>query len=278
MFDALRNILNTILIIPNIIFKVLFQRLIFKNRFFKKSYLRYATFLCNNGIEPPLTICAWWQERGWANQGLSNRSPDLKHYLVCDDSTERLFEATLPLIGKDANILEIGCNAGRHLNYLYEKGYRNLTGIEVAPKAIEIMDVHFPEMSKNIKKITGNAAKILQTLEPKSYDLVFSHSVLVNISPTYNHIFKEMCRVCKGYIATFENEDTVTAYPRDFQRMFERYGFKMVLSKSFVRAKENRALICPDKITDGVKHLVLRVFGENKLSTDRSIKHDTQEL
>lgn len=261
MLDELKNVLNIILIIPNIVFKALFQRLILNNRFFKKLYLRYATFLCNNGIEPPLTICAWWQERGWANQGLSDRSPDLKHYLVCDDSTEWLFEAILPLIGKDAKILEIGCNAGRHLNYLYEKGYRDLTGIEMAPKAIEMMDDCFPEMSKNIKKITGNAAKILRGLETKSYDLVFCHSVLINISPTHNYIFGEMCRVCRGYIVTFESEGTVTAYPRDFKRMFERHGFKMGLSKSFVRAKESRALICTDKIADGAKHSVLRVFG-----------------
>ena len=52
----------------------------------------------------------------------------------------------------DAKILDIGCNVGRNLNYLFFAGYQNnLCGIEINSKAIQLMKTAFPEMfSKSV--------------------------------------------------------------------------------------------------------------------------------
>lgn len=250
-------------IIPNIIFKLLFQKIIISNVKARKIYLKFAKFMATNGFNPPLTVCSWWQERAWAGQDFDNKSINISAYLSSTGSTEKLFEEVLPLLDKDAKILELGCNVGRNLHYLYERGYKNLTGIEISPKALGAMNTYFPEMSKKIKKIEGNIAKELKKLDSKAYDLVFCHSVLVNISSVHNHVFREICRICRGYVVTLESEGSYTAYPRDFQKMFEKHNFYMRSFKFMVRDKD-RALIIPRKITDEniFKNATIRFFVE----------------
>ena len=256
---------DIIFIIPNVIFKLMFQGLIRKNVKVRKVYYKFAKFLATNGFNPPLTVCPWWQERAWSRQGLDNKLPSPEDYLACNDSTDRLFEDVLPLLSKDANILEIGCNAGRHLNHIYNMGYKNLTGIDISSKSIDAMSTYFPEMAKNITKIAGNAAEIVRKMDSKAYDLVFCHGVLVNVSSSRNYIFKEICRICKGYIVTLESEHSFTSYPRDFQKMFERHNFYMGSSKFMVREGEDDNLVMPKKVTDKnlfKRNATIRVFIE----------------
>ena len=63
--------------------------------------------------------------------------------------------------------------------------------------------------------------------------VVFCHSVLVNIHPSCNYIFKEISRVSRKFILILENEGSYTAYPRDFRKMFENQKCKMIVSKIF---------------------------------------------
>jgi SAM-dependent methyltransferase len=139
-------------------------------------------------------------------------------------------------LDKNTEILEIGCNVGRSLNYLYKKGFHNLTGIEIGPKAIELMKETFPEVYKTSTIIIGDAAEEVRKLETKKYDLVFCHSVLVNIHPSCNYIFKEMGRVSKRFILILENEGSYTAYPRDFKKLFEKEKYRMIIYKMYRRS------------------------------------------
>jgi SAM-dependent methyltransferase len=43
-----------------------------------------------------------------------------------------LYEVISKHFTTDVKILELGSNVGRNLNYLYERGYKNLTGVEIA--------------------------------------------------------------------------------------------------------------------------------------------------
>ena len=38
-----------------------------------------------------------------------------------------------------SSILEIGCNVGRNLNYLYMNGFNHLSGVEISQNAVELL-------------------------------------------------------------------------------------------------------------------------------------------
>jgi hypothetical protein len=111
-----------------------------------------------------------------------------------------------------------------------------LTGIEIGREAVDVMKANFPEMYHDSIIIIGDATDEINKLSSNGFDLVFCHSVLVNIPPRCNHIFKEMARVSNKFILTLENEGSCSAYPRNFNKMFEKHGFKMIVKKIFTGA------------------------------------------
>jgi len=207
-------------------------RIISSRNRLKYNYLRFATFLSTRGIPPPFVPTVVNAVKRWEKQGLEGEGIPAA-YLREDNSIFELFKDILPYLENDDPLLEIGCNAGRSLNYLYAKGYKNLTGIEIGQQAIEEMKKHFPCAYNHCRIFIGNAPSIIRNFKEGEFSLVFCHSVLVNIHPDQNKIFKEIARVSNKFILILENEGSYLAFPRDFKNIFERYGFKMILSKVF---------------------------------------------
>lgn len=52
----------------------------------------------------------------------------------------------LNLTHKDPSIMELGCNVGRNLNFLYLNNFKHLNGIEINPHAIECGRKNYPEL------------------------------------------------------------------------------------------------------------------------------------
>lgn len=205
----------------------------FNNKKYKYTYLKLANFLATHGFSPFFSPSANSTKVKWQKQGIDAVSLTPKTYIKEDNSISELFKEVLPSLDKNSPILEIGCNVGRSLNYLYKHGYRNLTGIEIGKEAVELMRATFPEMYQNSKIIIGDATEVIKGFNTGEFELIFCHSVLVNIHPKYNYIFKEMARVSRKFILALENEGSYQAYPRDFKKMFERQKYKMVVSKVF---------------------------------------------
>lgn len=238
------------------------KRKVETNTQLKRYYLRLARFLSTHGINPPLTAPAEQHEKRWREQSTAGSQDSPELYVSCNDSIERLFQEVMPLLNQDSAILEIGCNKGRSLNYLFQKGFRNLTGIEISPRAVELFAQIFPVTYKNSRVVVGNATQEIRKLKTKSFDLVFTHSVLVNIGAKHNHFFYEMCRICQGYILTLENEGSWTSFPRDFQRMFERNGFAQVSYRWLVWTTDMKSLTFPNPVTNRhvFKNNTIRLF------------------
>ena len=226
----------------------------------KHMYFNLAVFCSNHGISPPLSGNADRVEKRWREQTPGDSSRDPLLYVEHDESVDLLFMEILSFLDEDANILEIGCNAGRNLNYLYSKGFKRLTGIEIGAKAEEAMKEYFPDAYKSTKYIVGNAYEELLRLPSSHYDLVFVHSVLVNIAPRWNAIFKEMARVSKSYVLTMESEGSYLAYPRDFEKMFKKVGLKQILYK-FYNLSGERRILSPQFIRNEIfRNNTIRLF------------------
>ena len=61
---------------------------------------------------------------------------DVKDYIKPVFRSKFLYEF-MPKMEPSASILELGCNVGRNLNYLFTKGFRSLSDIEINKRAIE---------------------------------------------------------------------------------------------------------------------------------------------
>lgn len=243
---------NTVQLIENHLFN--------KHPYLKDKYLQFAMFCSNHGICPPLSPRPDNVERGWMRQSINDphRNPYL--YIEYDDSITLMFQDTLPFLDKNANILEIGCNAGRNLDYLYSKGYRRLTGIEIGIEPEEVMKKTFPDAYNVTTYIVGNAYEEILKLPSSCYDLVFCHSVLVNIAPRWNAIFKEMARVSKSYILIMESEGSYNSYPRNFEKMFRKANYRQILYKLYRLSDEKRILAPNFSRQDKFHNNTIRLF------------------
>lgn len=76
------------------------------------------------------------------------------------------------LSDKDLQILEAGCGSGRVVKYLADLGFHNVHGIELNSKAVEHMNVTFPEL----QIIQGNILEMPYMAE--TFDMVVSYGVV----------------------------------------------------------------------------------------------------
>lgn len=236
-----------------------FIKLIERHSYLKEKCLQLAIFCSNHGICSPFSARPDNVEKGWMEQSEDKqRSPYL--YTEYDESIASMFQDILPFLDNNSNILEIGCNAGRNLHYLFSKGYKRLTGIEIGIEPEKVMQEKFPDAYSNTIYIIGNAYKELLKLPSSHYDLVFCHGVLVNIAPKWNAIFKEMARVSRSYILIQESEGSYNAYPRDFEKMFLRVNYKQLLYKFYTMSDGKRIL--PPNFTrhDRFQNNTIRLF------------------
>lgn len=225
-------------------------------------YLKLAKCFSNVGLRPPLTGGTKTFLKNWVNQSLDDSCYNPNLYEKVDESTTHLFHDILPLLDTKDNILEVGCNCGRSLNYLFEKGFRNLYGIEIGQAAVDHMKVLFPETYTVSKIDVGSAPEVIKKHESKKYKLVFCHSVLVNIPAQFNYIFEEMARVSERYIVTIESEASWKSYPRDFKKKFENVGFKEISYKYLVPGDKPGSMNLPkDWLPETqLENNILRVF------------------
>ena len=130
------------------------------------------------------------------------------------------------------NIIELGCNAGRNLNHLYESGYRNLTGLEINPHALDILRNKFPDMAEDINLILGSIEDNIELIPNDAYELVYTMAVLQHVHYDSDWIFSEISRICSNKLILIESSanDSWRHYPRDFPKIFKENGFDLIFS------------------------------------------------
>ena len=172
---------------------------------------------------PPKTT----QEKFW----LSDFGEEyLKRNLTYDDfnnlyKKETGFNADTPFqdffedLDKNISILEFGCNSGIKLEILKNLGFKNLTGIDINKKALEIAEKRYPE----INFIHSTIDDLI--LKGNKYDLIFTSLVLIHQNPQLvNSVISKIVGISKKYIFGYE-------YFSDNLTEIEYRGHKNVLWK-----------------------------------------------
>jgi SAM-dependent methyltransferase len=212
-----------------VLFNIVDKNKLANNYILHKYYFPISRFLAMKGINNPFKKD---QKRYWSDRNVGDtHGPE--NYIQEDISTHSLFEDVLQVVDKNASFLEIGCNAGRNLNYLYKKGFRDLAGIEINRTAInETLKNNFPELYNFGQFFVGSAAEEIKKISDKRYDVVFANAVLEHIPPKDISLFKDMVRVSKKYIVVLTTENS-KVYAYDFNGIFEKNGCKTILFKLY---------------------------------------------
>lgn len=123
--------------------------------------------------------------------------------------------------------LEIGCADGANLITLQRKGFADLSGIEINKKFQEAGERFDGVAFAEIRTSCDSIEHFVATCD-RQYDVLFSCAVMQHINPQMNNVFDDLARISKYYIVSVEAEDQCNQihYPRNYQRVFERYGFK----------------------------------------------------
>jgi SAM-dependent methyltransferase len=129
-------------------------------------------------------------------------------------------------IDKNTSILDMGCNVGRHLNNLYQDGWKNLNGVDFSATAISDMANRYPEMHNNIKTTVASFQEFLPYCKD-GYDLIYTRGATFELVPPSFNLIKNVCRVAKTYVVLVISE-AGHAYPRCWEYEFARQGFELV--------------------------------------------------
>jgi len=151
----------------------------------------------------------------------------------------------------EGRVLEIGCNVGRNLNAVFQAGYRNLQGIELNPKAVELMKEYYPDMARAATIHVGLVEELIGTIG--AVDCIYTTGVLEHIHSKSNWIFPELVKRASTII-TIEAEKSFgwRWFPRNYKRVFESLGMQQV------EEIENASL--PSSIAAELENFTTRVF------------------
>lgn len=147
---------------------------------------------------------------------------------------------------KESSILEIGCNAGRNLNYLYTAGYANLCGIEISPKAIAKMEETYPDMASKIRFYNSPVEDIISRLKDNQFDVVFTMGVLMHLPYASDWIMSEIVRIASKFLITIESEHekSFLHFHRDYGKIFEGLGMLQVREPEYGKIKDMETYTC----------------------------------
>jgi SAM-dependent methyltransferase len=142
--------------------------------------------------------------------------------------------------GEEPELLEIGCNAGRHVSYLSGEGFSKISAIELNPEAIKLFKETWPEVVQQSDILIGRAQDVTPCIDTNSYDIVYTVAVLQHI-PEPESLFEEMARIASERIIICEIEgeldepyraipsaifhDYRTIFPREYEDIFGDLGW-----------------------------------------------------
>ena len=138
-----------------------------------------------------------------------------------------------PYINKEYCILEIGCNAGRNLNHLWQAGYKNICGMEISEYAVKRLRIEYSCLADVPVEIGPAELSIRRRLD-NSVDVIFTMATLEHLHPDNRYLFKEIARVTRKYVLAIESrygKKSHMQYPWDIKHEFTAAGLTCIDAK-----------------------------------------------
>ena len=152
--------------------------------------------------------------------------PTTTAFAGIDPASQVQMDEIMALVAdREAAILDMGCNVGRHLAYLYAQGYRNLRGVDWSSAAIRDMSQRYPEMHAHSKLTIASFEDYLGA-NPERVDLVYTRGATFELVHPGFPLVRNVCRIAKRYVVLVISE-AAHAYPRFWEYEFARQGFEL---------------------------------------------------
>lgn len=151
-------------------------------------------------------------------------------YLEGEARSKFLLEIVKRYANPDAKILEIGCNVGRTLNYLFGAGFEEFSSVEISENAVQLLKQSYPEMASHTKIYNAPIEEVIGDFKDSEFDVVFTMAVLEHIHTDSAWIFREIMRITKDSLVTIEDEHGISwrHFPRNYKKVFEPLGMKQI--------------------------------------------------
>lgn len=191
-----------------------------------------------------------FQYRHWKQRGIGD-SHGPTHYVELQDAGLILVdEVTRRLGADDAPVLDLGCNVGRHLNALFERGYRKLHGVDVQTAALRHTNTVFPELAAVAELHEGTFQDYLPTVPDRFFKVAFTLGATLELVSPWFPLCAQIARITNGAVVLAISE-TGHAYPRLWEREFLRAGFLMTSLRRPICARSGLSLMVFERLGKG---------------------------
>ncbi len=177
-----------------------------------------------------------WHVSSWHNQ---DDCSDLgySNYINMDKDVQCLMDEVVRCTkDRDARIFDIGCNVGRCLNYLQNKGYTNLYGVDVGEFAIKAIPNTFPHLKDSAHIELKTTQEFLLGTEDRFFSTTYTMGATVELMPSSFPLIKEITRVTSEYVC-FMIFYSGHSFPRFWEYEFQKYSF--ILVKKYMYSLDN---------------------------------------
>jgi SAM-dependent methyltransferase len=135
----------------------------------------------------------------------------------------RLLATTRP----DESVLDMGCNSGANLNFLYQAGFRHLHGVDAGSQALSLFVDRFPETYACAEVKHDLFQRYLLQCPDGMVDVVHSNGATLELVHPSFPIVKQLCRVARRAVM-IDIVERGHAYPRDYIAQFRSNDFELV--------------------------------------------------
>ncbi len=127
-----------------------------------------------------------------------------------------------------AKVLELGCNVGKNLHFLFQAGFTRLTGVEISEAPLRLFRTSYPETAHHTTIHHVPIESVIQQFSDREFDVVFTMAVLEHIHTESEWIFPEIARITGDLLITIEDEGEVSQriFPRNYRQVFEPAGLR----------------------------------------------------
>ena len=141
----------------------------------------------------------------WAER-TGEYSPRYYAYYGPDELSEAIGTVLDENLDTSISVLELGCSSGRHLAYLYDQGYEDISGIEINAEALDVMEEQFPAAAAAGNFYQDAIESVVETMDDREFDVVFSVQTLQHLHGDSTWVFDEVRRIAGKLIVTVEIE------------------------------------------------------------------------
>ena len=140
----------------------------------------------------------------------------------------RLVTKIIDEVPLSASLMELGCNRGTDMNYLYLAGYRDLKGVDVSSTGLREFARAYPESWARADIQHDLFQRYLLNQSSKSVEFIYSNGATIELVHPSFPIVQEICRVARlGVLLELHLTGHI---PRDYLWQFKRNGFPVKYS------------------------------------------------